>query len=156
MNGLSYVLTMRRLVAAWSDRMQKDAAKFADDRRDLLPRRITNAQLYSLKNIVRAAHHFADIQRFIRHQREKAERAGRLDVLDYWASLDKALSDLRVDALQLQKQAKPLPVEANLQATLDGLHCQLAEAFVQHLIAHSLCWTPLASFTEGKSGKRGR
>ena len=82
MSDLAYTLTLRRLVAAWSDQSRKDAAKFVDSRRDLLPRRITSAQLYGLINVVRSAHCFADIQQFVRHQGEKAERSGRLDVQD--------------------------------------------------------------------------
>jgi hypothetical protein len=153
MSDLAYMLTLRRLVAAWSDRIQGEAAKFADRRRDLLPRRITNSQLYGLTNVVRSARCFADIQRFVRHQGEKAERAGRLDVQDYWTEMEKVLGDLRADARQLQQQSGPLPAEADEKSTLDELHRQLAGEFVQHLIAHSLYWTPA---TKVKAKKRGR
>jgi hypothetical protein len=80
MSELAYLLKRKQSIAAWSDRWQAEAARFADGHRDLLPKRITNAQLYGLGNVVRSARRYADIERFIRHQAEKAERAGRLDV----------------------------------------------------------------------------
>lgn len=143
MNDLAYTLTVRRLVAIWSDRSQKEAARFVDGRRDLLPRRITSAQLYGLADVVRSTHCFADIQQFVRHQGEKAERAGRLDVRDYWGEMEKALCDLREDAEKLWQQAGPPPPKVSEKSALDGLHCKLADEFVQHLIAHSLYWSPL-------------
>ncbi len=143
MSDLAYTLTLRRLVAAWSDQSRKDAANFANKHRDLLPRRITSTQLYGLVNIVRNAQRFGDIQRFIRHQREKAERAGRQDVADYWKEMEQVLNNLRNDARELQRQAGSLPPTISPKSALDTLHRQLTEEFVQHVLAHGSYWSPV-------------
>jgi hypothetical protein len=137
MSELEYLLKRKQSIAAWSDRWQAEAARFADRHRDLLPRRITNAQLYGLGNVVRSARRYADIERFIRHQAEKAERAGRLDVQEYWTDLKDALGKLRGEAQALPKTL-PLPAGMDHQEALDDLHRELARLYVQHLIAHSL------------------
>jgi len=137
MNDLEYRLMRKQQIAAWSDRWQSEAARFADGHRDLLPRRITNAQLYGLGNVVRSARRYADVERFIKHQAAKAERAGRLDVQGYWNDLETALGKLRGEAQVLLKNI-PLPVEADSKQALDALHRELAGLYVQHLIAHSL------------------
>jgi hypothetical protein len=139
MSDIASVLTLRRQVAIWSDQVQKEAAKFADAHRDLFPRPITTAQLYGLLNIVRSAHRFSEIQRFIQHQREKAERAGRPDVRGYWTELEKKLTSLKNKAKQLWQQTEG----SNKPESLDELYCQLSIEFVQHLIAHSLYWSPV-------------
>jgi hypothetical protein len=141
MSDLEYQLARRQKIAAWSDRWQSEAARFADSHRDLLPRRITNAQLYGLGNVVRSARRYADIEKFIKHQAAKAERAGRLDVQGYWNDLEAALGKLRGEAQALLKDI-PLPVETDSKQALDALHRELAGLYVQHLIAHSLYWTP--------------
>lgn len=153
MSKMEYALRLRRLMARWGDRLQKPASQFSDDHRDLLPRRITNAQLYGLYNIVRNSRSFADIHRFIRHQEEKAGRAGRRDVQEYWKELLETLSGLKSKAQALQEQASLLPAAEDPKSALDALHCQLVEEFVRHLIAHSLYWTPER---EGKGGRRRR
>ena len=51
-------MRMRSLVAAWSDRAQKQAAGPAERFRDLLGRRIGTAQLSGLNNIAHAAASF--------------------------------------------------------------------------------------------------
>jgi len=150
MSKLAYLLKRKQSIAAWSDRWQAEAARFADGHRDLLPRRITNAQLYGLGNVVRSARRYADIERFIRHQAEKAERAGRLDVQGYWNDLKDALGKLRGEAQALLK-TPPLPAGMDNQEA-DALHRELAGLYVQHLIAHSLYWTP----AHEESGRRER
>lgn len=140
MGDLEYLLFRRQKIAAWSDRHQAEAARFADDHRDLLPRRITHAQLYGLGNVVRSARRYADVERFIRHQAEKAGRAGRLDVQGYWNDLETALSKLRGET-QALLQGLRLPAEADSREALDALHRELAHLYVQHLIAQSLYWT---------------
>jgi len=62
-----YWVKRRQIIAAWSDRWQAEAARFADDHRDLLPLRITDGHLGGLSNVVRSARRYADIERFIRH-----------------------------------------------------------------------------------------
>ena len=140
MSKLAYLLKRKQSIAAWSDRWQAEAARFADSHRDLLPKRITNAQLYGLGNVVRSARRYADIERFIHHQAEKAERAGRLDVQGYWNDLKDALGKLRGEAQALLKTL-PLSVETDNREALDALHRELARLYVQHLIAHSLYQT---------------
>jgi hypothetical protein len=149
MSELEYLLKRKQSIAAWSDRWQAEAARFADGHRDLLPRRITNAQLYGLGNVVRSARRYADIERFIRHQAEKAERAGRLDVQSYWNDLEDALGKLRSEAQALLK-TPPLPAGMDHQEALDDLHRELARLYVQHLIAHSLYWTPAQEESKGR------
>jgi hypothetical protein len=141
MSDLEYQLARRQKIAVWSDRWQSEAARFADSHRDLLPRRITNAQLYGLGSVVRNARRYADIEKFIQHQAEKAGRAGRLDVQAYWSDLETALGKLRGEAQALLKTI-PLPVEADGRQALDALHRELAGLYVQHLITHSVYWTP--------------
>jgi len=151
MSELAYLLKRKQSIAAWSDRWQAEAARFADSHRDLLPKRITNAQLYGLGNVVHSAGRYADIERFIHHQAEKAERAGRLDVQGYWNDLKDALGKLRNEAQALLKTL-PLPAGTDNWEALDALHRELAELYVQHLIAHSLYWTPV----QEESGRRER
>jgi hypothetical protein len=141
MSDLTYPLVLQQRLAAWSDQAQKKAAHFADAHRDLYPRRITNAQLYGLANVSRNARRFEDIKRFMEHQGKKAERAGRLDVRDYWTDLIKALSDLQAEARQLGIETK---------TELDKLHREMAVEFIQHLVAHSSYWTP----SSGDKGER--
>ncbi|MGB9880866.1 MAG: hypothetical protein ACPLRM_08900, partial [Anaerolineae bacterium] len=88
--------------------------------------------------------------RFIKHQAGKAERAGRLDVQGYWNDLETALGRLRGEAQALFKDL-PHPAGIDSREALDALHRELAGLYVQHLIAHSLYWTP-----EEESGRRGR
>ncbi len=133
MSELEYLLKRKQSLASWSDRWQAEAARFADSHRDLLPRRITNAQLYGLGNVVRSARCYADIERFIRHQAEKAERAGRSDVQGYWNNLKDALGKLRSEAQAL--------LGMDSREALDALHRELAGLYVQHLIAQSLYQT---------------
>ena len=140
MSELEYLLKRRQSLASRSDRRQAEAARFADSHRDLLPKRITNAQLYGLGNVVRSARRYADIERFIRHQAEKAERAGRLDVQGYWNDLKDALGKLRGEAQALLKTLL-LPAGMDNREALDTLHRELAGLYVQHLIAHSLYQT---------------
>ncbi len=146
MSDLEYWLKRRQKIAAWSDRWQAEAARFADSHRDLLPKRITNTQLYSLGNVVRSARRYADIERFIRRQAEKAERAGRPDVQGYWNDLKDVLGKLRSEAQALLKTL-PSPRTSGRE-DLDTLHRELARLYVQHLIAHSLYWTPVKEESE--------
>lgn len=141
MSSMESLLLRKQKIAAWSDRWQAAAARFADAHRDLLPRRITNAQLFGLRNVVRSARRYADVEKFIRHQAEKASRAGRLDVQGYWNDLQTALGSLRGEAHALLKDLS-LPAETDSKEALDALHRELAGLYVQHLIAHSLYWTP--------------
>jgi hypothetical protein len=96
-----------------------------------------------LGDVVRSAHRFSEIQQFVGKQGEKAKRAGRMDVQDYWVAVEKALHGLRKDAENLWQEAVPPPAKVSEKSVLDALHCKLAAEFVRHLIAHSLYWSPL-------------
>jgi len=91
--------------------------------------------------VVRSARRYADIERFIRHQAEKAERAERIDVQGYWNDLKDALGKLRSEAQALLKTL-PFPTGMDNREVLEALHRELVGLYVQHLIAHSLYWTP--------------
>jgi hypothetical protein len=141
MSDLRGVLALKQSVAVWSDRWQAKAARFVDDHRDLLPRRITNAQLYGLRNRVENARSCSDIRQFAQHQAEKAGRAGRTDVQEYWSDFMGVLDKLESEA-QLLLNQEALRRQIDSQTALDALHRDLVGIYVQHLIAHSLYWTP--------------
>jgi len=144
-NDLDRALKLRRRLAAWSDAVQPQAADLAGGYRDLLAKRITNAQLAGLHNVVQVAPSFRQIKRFVAHQGDKAGRAGRNDVQDYWNAVGKALEGLRRDAEQIWAEVPggpPSGTPAGSQA-LDEWHCRLVREFVQHLVAHSLWVRPV-------------
>ncbi len=144
MSDIAQNLKTKHLLALWSDRVQAQATKFADDHRALLPRRISNAQLYGLWNVVRAARRFSAIKTFVDHQIEKASRRGQSDVQDYWNSLGKEFDQLGGEASELLKQLS-LPLEPERRATADELHCDLIKLFVQAFVAQSVYWTPASA-----------
>lgn len=139
MNSSERAVALRQSLAAWSDANQQTAADLADSYQELLPRRITNAQLSGLNNVVRAAPTFKEISDFVRHQSDKAVRAGRDDLADYWSAVGKALAGLRRDAekIWLTVYAEPSSTTPPDKQAVDELHRRLAGEFVQHLVAHS-------------------
>ena len=132
-------LALRRELAAWSDGVQDEAAELAGGYRDLLAKRITNAQLSGLQNVVQAALSFHTIKRFVAHQGEKARRNNRYDVQDYWSTVGKALEGLRRPAEEIWTKVYDA---APSRQELNTWHCRLAQEFVQHLVAHSLWARP--------------
>lgn len=143
-NNSARTLELERRLAAWSDRIQPQAADLAGGYRDLLARRITNAQLSGLNNVVQAAPSFRQIKLFIERQGDKAMKAGREDVADYWNAVGKALESLRRDAEQMLTSVPGGP-QLNTPAgklVLDGWHCRLVQEYVQHLVAHSIWARP--------------
>lgn len=143
MNG-PIELQLRKRLAAWSDHRQGEVARFADARRDLLPRWITSAQLHGLANVVGSARSYGTIRRFVDHQAEKAGRAERTEVQAYWVDLRKEFDRLKDEAQDLLRQV--LPSSGDEQKTvLDALHRRLVGVWVRHLVAHSLFWTPEAA-----------
>jgi len=146
MDNLARALELRRRLAAWSDAVQREAADLTDGYRDLLTKRITNAQLSGLHNVVQAAPSFRQIKQFVAHQGEKASRAGRDDVADYWDAVGKAFEGLRRPAEQIWADVPggPAPGTPDARQALDEWHCRLVREFVQHLVAHSL-WARPAS-----------
>ncbi len=139
MNTPERALALRRSLANWSDVNQRVAVDLAENYRELLARRITNAQLTGLHNVVRAAPSFRKIKEFVDHQRDKAVRAGREEVADYWTAVGKALEGLRRDAEQTWAAVPggPAPTTPAGKQALDEWHCRLVNEFVQHLVAHS-------------------
>lgn len=141
--ALKSELTIRQRMAAWSDGDGQTAAiALAERHRHLLPKRITNAQLSGLNNVVWAAPDVARVRDFLTHQASRAERAGRLDVKGYWDDVAQTLVQLEATATQLAAEAG-LTVEApagrkGRSRAPAWVELSLAQAFVQHLVAHSL------------------
>lgn len=143
MNGVAEQLELRLRVAAWSDQMQQPASGLAEQFRDLLGRKIGNAQLSGLNNIVQSAPSFDQVKKFIEHQGEKAERAGRFDVKEFWEAVDKALAGLEDEAWRLTNEAGlSVPPKGSkpreIRRALDPLFLRLAREYVQHFVAHGL------------------
>lgn len=136
-------LRLGHLLAGWSDRVQINCAALADRYRDLLRRRVGNAQLSGLHNIVQSAPSFSDVKQFVTHQGNKAERAGRFDVKEYWHAVEKGLTDLEEEAWKLASEAglSVPPRDSKrkqITTTLDDMYLLVAREWVQHLVAHSL------------------
>jgi hypothetical protein len=128
-------LKLRNLIAQWTDQNEGKATGFADSHRDLLPRRITNSQLYGLANIVRSARKYADLKYFVEHQADKALRRGRKDEQGYWLDLGKALASLKDEAYRMLAQISSKL--ASNKEYLEQTHRQLSSIYVQRLIEHS-------------------
>jgi hypothetical protein len=128
-------LKLRNLIAQWTDQNEGKAAGFADSHRDLLPRRITNSQLYGLANVVRSARNYVDLKYFIEHQADKALRRGRKDEQGYWLDLGKALASLKDEAYRMLAQISSKL--ASNKEYLEQTHRQLSSIYVQRLIEHS-------------------
>lgn len=137
-------LKLRRPVVAWSDgRGLALATTLAEQHRDLLPRRITNAQLAGLNGVVQAAESLEQVTDFAQHQGTRAARAGRLDVQGYWDAVREALGGLESEAAQLLTQAglsaeEPAGKGKRTARAPAWLTLWLAQEFVQHLVARSL------------------
>lgn len=137
-------LALRQRLAAWSDRAQRDAVELVESYRDLRPRQITNAQLNGLQNVILSAPGYGEIKRYVENQGNKASRAGRDDVADYWKAVLKALNGLRSESEQLLESVPGTPPlnTAEGKRLADEWHRRLAREFVQHLVAHSLWAKP--------------
>lgn len=130
-------------LAAWSDGPgYRQACELAEAYRHLLPRPVTPSQLHGLRNVVAAASYPQQvINEFTKHQGEKAERRGDLELRDYWQAVGRALNELRATAEELWAaiggEDLNLPKKQQNSAR-DEIHMQLMRAFVQHLVAHSV------------------
>lgn len=144
MDAPTRALALRQRLAAWSDWAQHDAVELAESYRDLLPRQITNAQLNGLQNTVLSAPSFGEIKKYVENQSNKASRAGRDDVADYWKALLRALTDLRSESEQLLNSVPGGPPLTTVEGRqlADEWHRRLAREYVQHLVAHSLWVKP--------------
>lgn len=136
-------LRLGRLLASWSDRIQINCSALAEQYRDLLGRRIGNAQFAGLNNIVQSAPSFGEVKKFVTHQGDKAERAGRYDVKEYWDAVEKGLTDLEEEAWKLASEAglsvPPRDGKRNqITTALDDMYLLVAREWIQHLVAHSL------------------
>lgn len=147
---------LRKQVAMWSDRIQPKSADLAKQHRELLGQlvngrvvrqRIGNAQLAGLNNMAQAAPKFANVRTFVRHQGDKADRAGLHEVTDYWKAIGKVLDDIEKDAWTLSNQAGMSVPPKNsspkdLSEALNDVCLMLAQEWVQHFAAHSLMIAP--------------
>lgn len=136
-------LALRHRLAAWSDSAQKNAAGLAEQYRDLLGRRIGNAQLSGLNNIAQSSPSMAEVREFAAHQGEKAERAGRFDVKEYWEAIGKALDTIENAAWTVASEAGlAVPPQGSKpkerKAALEEVQLALTKEWVQHFVAHSL------------------
>jgi hypothetical protein len=136
-------LALRRRLATWSDFAQKAAAGLAEQYRDLLGRRIGNAQLAGLNNMAQSSPSMEDVKEFIKHQGDKAERAGRFDVKEYWDAVGKSVETLENEAWAVASEAGlDMPAKNSkpkeLKAALEDVYLALAKEWVQHFVAHSL------------------
>jgi hypothetical protein len=123
--------------------MEKPASGLAEQFRDLLGRKIGNAQLSGLNNIVQCAPSFDQVKKFVEHQGKKAERAGRFDINEFWEAVGKALAGLENEAWKLATEAGlSVPPKGSkpheLRRALDPLFLRLAREYVQHFVTHSL------------------
>lgn len=150
---------LRPLIAAWSDGQgQNQATALADEYRDLVPRRITSAQLYGLQQVVHAAKNLEQVKKFIQHQGKRAKDAGRLDVAEYWDGLHRTIEGLGEQAVELAIQGG-MVLETTQSKRKSAsrvpawLALWLAQDFVQHLVAHSLY---VVAMSKGGSGSERR
>ena len=129
-----------RLVA-WSDGPgYHQACKLGEAYRHLLPRPVTSSQLHGLRNVVTAAAEPLKVKGFTKHQAQKADRRGDLELRDYWQAVGKTLDNLRTQAEELWTAmggATPSLTKQQRKSALDEIHMQLMRALVQHLVAHS-------------------
>jgi hypothetical protein len=140
---LAQRLIPRLRLAAWSDQAQKPAAQLADQFRDLLDRRIGNAQLSGLNNIVQSAPTFDEVENFIKHQAERAERAGRFEIKEYWNAIGQAIESLKGEGLKFANEAgmniQPKTSKTKeIKTALNFIYLTLVREYVQHFVAHSL------------------
>jgi hypothetical protein len=144
MNGLEALkpatrAALRRRLAAWSDGIEPEAVRLVEKHSDLLPKRITNAQLSGLEGIVGQAPNYQEIRVFLDNRTTRADKAGRLDVAGYWNVLADVLNGLKADAERLWVELAPAgTTDRQHRAAVDELHVRLVREYVQHLAAHSL------------------
>ncbi len=119
-------------IAAWSDAHLAEARAFVRSYAELIPRDLSNAQLYGLANITRSVKQYAGLAAFLKNQMTKAERAGKSKMQDCWQNLNAKLNGYRAEAANITRAAGLRPDQA------DAVHLQLAQRFVQHLIAEAL------------------
>jgi hypothetical protein len=137
-------LVPRRYLTVWSEETEPLAVALADRHRHLLGGRLGNAQLIGLSNVVQSTDDFSQVLRFVKHQGDKAERAGLFDIQGYWSDLHKALVRIEEDAPMLSAAAG-LELPPNVgrgrkrqQIGLNTVYLAMARDFVQHFVAHSL------------------
>jgi hypothetical protein len=119
-------------LAVWSDAHLTEARAFVQSYAELIPRDLSNAQIYGLANVARSVNQYAHLAEFVKNQMRKAERAGKSKMQDCWQSLNAKLTGYRAEAVNITRAAGLRPDQA------DAVHLQLAQRFVQHLIAESL------------------
>jgi hypothetical protein len=132
-------IALRRKLAAWSDGSEAEAVRLVERHRDLLPKRITNAQLSGLENVISQAPNYREVRAFLNNRATRADKAGRLDVAGYWNDLTKTLDGLKGEAEQLWADLAPGNIaDRQHKVAMEELHARLVREYVQHLVAHSL------------------
>jgi hypothetical protein len=140
-------LELHRAVSRWSDTQRARIENIADKYRDLrigLHPPLSNAQLSGILAYLTTPEKWADQKHFIRHQREKADKAERRDNLaDFWKDLEQAGDTLQQqDAKMVWAQALQAAGKAgsgfNPNKPPDIVHQLLLREFVQHLVSHAL------------------
>ena len=140
-------LALHRAVSHWSDTQSARAEQIADKYRDLREGRhppLSNAQLSGILAYLTSQEKWADQKRFVRHQREKADKAERRDNLsDFWKDLEQAgdtlqQKDAKAVWAQTLEAAGEAGKEFNPNKPPDIVHQLLLREFVQHLVSHAL------------------
>ena len=129
---MTRAVTPSAIVADWSygDGLRR-AVELMERHRLLRPRRLANAQLAGLNEVVRMASGLAEIAEFVSRQATRAGRAGRLDVQAFWDDLRQALEVVTNLASRRSGEEPASPGETEQLALL------LAREFMQHLISHA-------------------
>lgn len=136
--------SLRRHLIVWSEEHEESASKIAERHADLVVTgRLGKTQLNGLSSIAQSTKELSTVLSFVKHQGEKAERAGHREVKDFWNELDKELSAIGQEALTLATEAglKLPPEEARAKkskAALNPVSMAMAREWLQHFVAHSL------------------
>ncbi len=106
----------------------------------LLPKPITNAQLFGLANLVGQTPAFSHIREFIKNRQDRAAKLdGKEKVTAYWGELLKDLEGLKKHAESLFESFTDQERKASLRKDgIDYLHVRLSCEYVTHLVSNSL------------------
>ncbi len=106
------------------------------DEKECMP--LPASQVAGLLNIANASS-YAELERFIRHQRDRNWPESRQDIKIFYTELGERLNDFRkkwlVERFQLGSQEKNA---REAKAEVDELMALVAREFIQHLIAENM------------------
>jgi len=105
------------------------------------------SQLSALNNHARSAPTFEKLKEFVAHQAEKAEKADKPKIKEYWTELKSKLIELENEAQNLAVEAGlPVPSKEGkpkqMREAMNWLYLWLGQEYIQHLVAHSLFIMP--------------